>query len=236
MIPLGDNVVRTSTAFVTYTLIALNILGFFIELGQGANIEAFIRTWGTVPALIGQWQTYPLILITLVTSIFLHGGWMHLIGNMIFLSVFGKSVEDEMTPGRYLLFYLICGVAANLLQVYFSPGSTVPGIGASGAIAGVLGAYLLLYPRARVFLFIPLLFWWPIIELPAFIVLLGWFGIQLLNGVASLSAAQTGTGGVAYWAHVGGFVTGMVLVLPFSRKRRHPIRYYDAWQHGSVNA
>jgi len=236
MIPIGDNVVRTSTAFVTYALIALNSFVFFIELGQGPHIEAFIRTWGTVPALIAQWKTYPSILLTLVTSMFLHGGWMHIIGNMIFLAIFGRSVEDEMGGVRFAVFYFICGIVANLLQVFFSQGSSIPGLGASGAIAGVLGAYLLLFPRARVFLFIPLLFWFPIIVLPGVFVLGAWFLIQLLNGVSGLTSQHAATGGVAYWAHVGGFIAGMVLVIPFSRARRHPIRYYDAWQHGSVNS
>ncbi len=235
MIPIGDNIVRTGTAFGTYFLIMLNIFIFFIELGQGPNIENFIHTWGTVPAYLEQWKTYPLVLTTLITSIFLHGGWMHLIGNMIFLSVFGKSVEDEMGTRRFVIFYLVCGIAANILQVYFSPGSEVPGVGASGAIAGVLGAYLLYFPGARVFLFVPLLFWFPIIVLPSVIVLGGWFAIQLLNGVASLSTVPTATGDIAYWAHVGGFLAGIILVKPFSRRRRHYIRYYDAWQHGSIN-
>ncbi len=228
MIPLGDNVPSERTAFVTYTLIAVNVLVFFWELVLGARADALISFWGTTAVDIVNWQQNPLVLSTLVTSVFLHGGWLHLIGNMLYLAIFGDNVEGIMGHRRFLFFYLLCGVAANVAQVIIAPSSTIPGIGASGAIAGVLAAYLLCFPRARVFVGIPLLIYMEVIALPAILVLGFWFVVQLFNGVAAIGMSSEATmGGVAWWAHVGGFGTGVLLTPLLRQRRRHPFRYLD---------
>ncbi len=229
MIPLGDNVPSERTPFVTYTLIAVNVLVFFWELVLGTQADAFINAWGTTAVDIISWRQNPLVLSTLVTSVFLHGGWLHLIGNMLYLAIFGDNVEGIMGHRRFLFFYLLCGVAANVAQVIIAPSSTIPGIGASGAIAGVLAAYLLCFPRARVFVGIPLLVYMEVIALPAILVLGFWFVVQLFNGVAAIGMSSEATmGGVAWWAHVGGFATGMLLTPLLRQRRRHPFRYLDA--------
>jgi membrane associated rhomboid family serine protease len=231
MIPLGDNVPSERTAFVTYTLIAVNALVFFWELALGARADAFISSWGTTAVGIINWQQNPLVLSTLVTSVFLHGGWLHLIGNMLYLAIFGDNVEGIMGHLRFLFFFLLCGVAANVAQVIIAPSSTIPGIGASGAIAGVLAAYLLCFPRARVFVGIPLLIYMEVIALPAILVLGFWFVVQLFNGVAAIGMSSEATmGGVAWWAHVGGFGTGILLTPLLRQRRRHPFRYLDTME------
>ncbi len=146
---------------------------------------------------------------------FLHGGWLHLLGNMLFLHIFADNVEDVLGHGRFLLFYLLCGVTSFAAQIVFQPNSMVPNVGASGAIAGVLGAYFLLFPRARVVTLVPLLLFFPIIEVPAFLFLGLWFLIQFLSGAASLGHSSAVSGGTAWWAHIGGFVVGMLLLKPF---------------------
>jgi membrane associated rhomboid family serine protease len=228
MIPLGDSVPSERTPFITYSLIALNVVVFFVELVMGRAADNFIMTWGTVPIDIIHWRQAPWALLTLVTSTFLHAGWLHLIGNMLYLGVFGDNVEGIMGHKRYLFFYLVCGVAANVAQVFIAPTSQLPGIGASGAIAGVLGAYLLCFPRARVFVGIFLLIYMEVIALPAILVLGFWFIIQLFNGVATVSlAGQAAVGGVAYWAHIGGFLAGLILTPLLRQRRRHAFRYLD---------
>lgn len=228
MIPLGDSVPSERTPFVTYTLIALNVIVFVWELLLGSQADNFLTTWGTVPASIVNWQRDPLVLFTLVTSAFLHAGWLHLIGNMLYLAIFGDNVEGIMGHKRYLAFYLVCGIAASLAQVLLSPTSTVPGIGASGAIAGVLAGYLLCFPRARVFVGIPLLIVMEVIALPAVVVLGFWFVVQLFNGVAAISTASAAAaGGVGWWAHIGGFIAGLVLTPLLRQQRRHHFRYLD---------
>jgi Uncharacterized membrane protein (homolog of Drosophila rhomboid) len=160
-----------------------------------------------------------------VTSLFLHGGWFHLIGNMLYLWIFGNNVEDRMGHVGFLLFYLLCGIAASLAEVFLKPGSALPTIGASGAIAGVLGAYFLLYPKAKVILLIPVfLFFFFTVQVPAVVVLGLWFVMQLFSGVSQLGIS-TESGGVAYWAHAGGFIAGMVLMPFFRCSRRSPLRY-----------
>ena len=146
---------------------------------------------------------------------FLHGGWMHILGNMLYLHIFGDNVEDMLGRGRFLAFYLLCGAASFLAQILFQSHSMVPNVGASGAIAGVLGAYFLLFPRARVLTVIPLFIFFPVVEIPAFFFLGIWFLIQFLSGAASLGASSALSGGVAWWAHIGGFVAGMVLLRVF---------------------
>lgn len=228
MIPLGDSVPSDRTPFINYLLLALNVLVFFYEVVLGPDAETFIQVWGTTPADILMWRQEPGVLLTLVTSMFLHGGWFHLIGNMLYLAIFGDNVEGIMGHKRYLFFYLLCGVTANLAQVLISPGSTVPGVGASGAIAGVLGAYLLSFPRARVFVGIPLLLFMQVFALPAIVVLGLWFVIQLFNGIAAITVSSEATiGGVAWWAHIGGFLTGVILTPILRQRRRHQFRYLD---------
>ncbi len=228
MIPLGDNVPSERTPFVNYTLITLNVMVFFFELVAGPEVNNLINTWGAVPVRIIGWQQAPLTLITLVTSTFLHAGWLHLIVNMLYLGIFGDNVEGIMGHKRYLTFYLICGVAASLAQVFIASTSQIPAIGASGAVAGVLGAYFLCFPRARVFVGIPLLIIMEVITLPAVIVLGFWFVVQLFSGVATIGLpSEATTGGVAYWAHIGGFVAGLILTPLFRQRRRHPFQYLD---------
>ena len=212
MIPLGDSIRARRTPFVTYVLIALNVFFFFIELGQGPRLQEFILQWGAVPARIQRWNEDPAVLITLITSMFLHGGWLHLIGNMVYLWIFGDNVEDRLGHVRYLIFYLLGGIVAGLVQVWFSPGSPIPGIGASGAVAAVLGAYLVFYPSAHVLVGIPIFFWLEVVALPAILVLGFWFVTQFFSGLFSLALVDAAyTGGVAWWAHVGGFVAGLIL-------------------------
>jgi len=229
MIPLGDSVPSERTPFITYTLIALNVIVFFFELLAGPAGQHLIAQWGAVPAEIVYWQQAPWVLGTLITSMFLHGGWLHLIGNMLYLGIFGDNVEGIMGHKRYLAFYLICGVAASLAQVFIAPNSEIPEIGASGAIAGVLGAYILCFPRSRVFVGIFLLVFMQVITLPAVVVLVFWFIVQLFSGVAAIGVSSQATmGGVAYWAHIGGFVAGMILTPLLRQRRRHAFQYLDS--------
>lgn len=225
MIPIGDDVPGERFPFVTYGLIAVNVFVFLLELTLGPQLELFFRQWGVVPAqLVAHWQS-PAVLLTVFTSMYLHGGWWHLIGNMLYLWIFGNNVEDRMGHLGYFVFYTLCGVLAALAQVAVDPSSRVPSVGASGAIAGVLGAYLLLYPHARVYVLIPLFLIFTTVAVPAVIVLVSWFLVQLFNGVAGLAVMTAQTGGVAFWAHIGGFLAGMVLMPFFRQKRRLPYRY-----------
>jgi len=227
MIPLRDDVPSERLPIVTYGIIGLNLLVFLWELSLGPALTRTVRLLGVTPlALVGGWRDSPWVFITLLTSQFLHAGWVHLFGNMLYLWIFGDNVEDTMGRGRFLAFYLICGVVANLAQVAINPRSTLPLIGASGAIAGVLGAYLLLFPWARVLVAVPIFFYLRIIAVPAVLVLGTWFVTQLFSGLAAITLASQVTGGVAWWAHVGGFVTGMILIRFFKRRRRPPFIYY----------
>ncbi len=216
MIPLYDTLHSRRFPLVNWLLIALNVLVFLYELSLSpAGLDRLTRTWGLVPALLARHPAQAWI--TIFTSMFLHGGWFHIISNMWVLFIFGDNVEDRMGGARYLVFYLLSGVAAALMQAFILPGSNTPTIGASGAIAGVLGAYLILYPRAKVASLVPILFIFTIIEIPAFIFLLFWFVSQLFSGWLTLQG--TAGSGVAWWAHVGGFVFGMVAVGLFSRRQ-----------------
>jgi membrane associated rhomboid family serine protease len=227
MFPLRDNVPSRQFPLVTVLLIVINVAIFLFEVSLGSAVHAVTRTFGVVPArLVNQWQD-PRVLFTLFSSMYLHGGWTHLLGNMWYLWIFGDNVEDRMGWLRFFIFYTASGVVAGLLQVAAAPRSTIPMIGASGAIAGVLGAYLLLYPRARVSTLVLVFYFIRIVWLPAVVVLGGWFLIQLLNGLASLNVTMQ-TGGVAWWAHIGGFVAGMLLLPIFRRRdRRPPPGYYS---------
>ena len=220
MIPLRDINPTTRRPYVTYALIALNVGIWLYEFMLGPALQTFVMRWGVVPYYLtqepslGSWMT-PL------TSMFLHGGWMYVIGNVWFLYVFGDNIEDALGRWRFLAFYLLTGLAAVAAQVLIEPASKVPMVGASGAIAGVLGGYLMLYPRARVVTLVPIFIFLQFIELPAWVFLFVWFGLQLLHGFFSLGDVGTG-GGVAFFAHIGGFVAGLGLVKLMKPKKRSP--------------
>jgi membrane associated rhomboid family serine protease len=225
MIPLRDNNPRRTVPVVTYVLVAANILAFLWELSLGRNLDQALFQVAFIPArywLPGNWG---FDLLTIVVSMFLHGGLLHIGSNMLYLWIFGDNIEDRLGHGLYLVFYLLCGVGATLAHAIFSPGSRLPAIGASGAIAGVLGAYILLYPHARVMTIIPIFFFITIRELPAIVILGLWFVLQLFSGVGSLGVPDAqDMGGVAYFAHIGGFVTGLAMIGVFGgfRKPRRP--------------
>jgi membrane associated rhomboid family serine protease len=189
----------------------------------GERLEPFLSKFGVVPRLVVEslYEPHALVgvVLPLFTSMFLHGGWLHLGGNMLYLWVFGDNIEDKLGRARYLIFYILCGLAAAILHVVIDPMSEVPTVGASGAISGVLGAYLLLFPKARIVTLIPIFVFLQVAELPALLVLGFWFVLQFFNGLVSLGYETAGMGGVAWWAHIGGFVAGMILVYPFRKFR-----------------
>ena len=222
MVPLRDDNPTSITPFVTYGLIAANVLVFFYELMllQQGRLEEFFQLWAVVPkqltasfgGTVGTVAVSPVPeWIPLFSSQFLHGGWLHLGGNMLFLWIFGNNVEDCLGHVKYLIFYLACGVLASLCHWFFSMGSEIPSLGASGAIAGVMGAYILRYPQARIVTLIPLGIFTTLIRIPAVFFLGFWFVQQALYSIASLSTNASGQGGVAYWAHAGGFAFGAIL-------------------------
>ncbi len=225
MIPFRDNIPSRRYPVVTCLLIAANVAVFLFQLTlSDGDLQKFVFTYGVVPARLHLIADHPLqalngTVVSVFASIFLHAGWLHLIGNMWYLWVFGDNVEDRMGRPGFLAFYFLCGAAASLIHIAFNVNSRIPSVGASGAIAGVLGAYLLSYPFARVLTLVPFIIIWPVIELPALLVLGSWFLIQLLNGWGTV-AATTQTGGVAWWAHIGGFVAGMILLGVFAQRRR----------------
>ncbi len=217
MMPIRDENPSRSTPYVTYALILANIavFGYEVLLALQGSLEEFIHTYGMIPALVVRGEA----VLTLLTSMFIHGGVFHLLGNMLYLYIFGDNVEDAMGHLRYLLFYITCGLAASALQIAVNPYSTLPNVGASGAIAGVLGAYFVTYPLARVHTIIFLGYFIRWVSLPAVVLLGFWFVFQLFAGTATLQAMKLDYGGVAYFAHVGGFVAGMLLVHVFRRRR-----------------
>ena len=230
MLPIRDDQVRYSTPWVTRFLIALNLLIYFFEASlDPRGFKMVIHQFGVVPyhlaAFLGGSTVYPLpaIVLPFFTSMFLHGSWLHVIGNMWFLYIFGDNVEDYLGHFKYLVFYILVGLIAMLTQAAVDVHSTVPTVGASGAIAGVLGAYFVLYPRARVLTWFFVIVVW----VPAWIVLGYWFVLNFLSGTASALAMQRqNMGGVAFWAHVGGFVSGALLVKVFGeRSRRYPYAF-----------
>ena len=212
MIPIGDdNSQRRLVPVVTWILVILNVAVFLLELMGG---DVFIMMWSFIPARFMQDSAGNMI--TIFTSMFMHAGWFHLIGNMLYLIIFGDNVEDRFGHVKFLLFYVLCGFIAMLAQLIAAPYVTIPNLGASGAIAGVLGAYLVLFPRRRVRV---LLGWW-IVHLPALIVIGGWILIQVLSSLGSLSGSASAAGGVAYMAHIGGFLSGLVLSFFFRNRVR----------------
>ena len=224
MFPLYDTVRSRTFPLINLTLILANVLAFLYELQlDPAVLKEFIFTWGLVPARIisnpdTAWTTF-------FSSMFLHGGWFHILNNMWVLFIFGDNVEARMGKIRYLVFYLLSGVAAGLLQSFILSSSAVPMIGASGAVAGVLGAYLILFPRSRIASLVPIFFIFTIVEIPAMLFLIFWFVSQLYSG---LFAVQGGGGsGIAWWAHIGGFLFGILMVSFFAVKKR---TVYSSWQ------
>lgn len=223
MIPLRDRNPAKHFPIITVMLIIVNILLFFYQLSLGLRLEEFLYNFSVIPNEIQKAIHFdifrPLIFVTFVTSLFLHGGWLHLIGNMLYLWIFGDNIEDKLGHMRFLLFYLLCGIAASVVHIYIEPTSTLPTIGASGAISGVLGGYVIMFPRARVLTLVPIFLFIRIVELPAYLILGLWFVIQFFNGMLALGHTATGMGGVAWWAHIGGFIAGIIFVIPFRKYR-----------------
>jgi membrane associated rhomboid family serine protease len=231
MIPLRDDQPRFSTPFVTYFLIAINLVIYYGEFMLSPRDErSLLYQFGLIPAHVvavitgASHAPVATALVPIFTSMFLHGSWMHVIGNMWFLWIFGDNIEDYLGHFNYLVFYLLSGVSAAMAQVILSPDSRVPTVGASGAIAGVLGAFFLLYPKARVLTWFPLIFFF---YLPAWVLLGFWFVMQFVSGTVSSAAEAGQRGGVAFWAHVGGFIAGILLIKVFPER---PRRYrYGTW-------
>jgi membrane associated rhomboid family serine protease len=232
VIPLRDANPTRRTPVVTLSLIVACFVVFAGELfvlwqGGEEALNAFIERWGTVPAELtaavraGDWLSRPIL--DVFTSMFLHGGWLHLLGNMLYLWIFGNNVEDRMGRVLFLLFYLAGGVAAVAGQTLIDPTSTDPMIGASGAIAAVLGAYLVLFPRARIQSLVFLGFFYQLIDVPAVIVLGFWFVLQVIDGIGSLGATDSTLVNVAFFAHIGGFVAGALVALPFRLRAQRPL-------------
>lgn len=220
MLPLKDDLKTSTRPYVVYVILIINVVVYLYELSLGPALNDFVRQFGVTPLYLFNPRSMGDYL-TILTSMFIHSdSIMHIIGNMLFLWIFADNVEDRMGHLKFLGFYLVCGIAAALLQSAISPNSTIPMIGASGAVSGVLGAYILLFPKARVLALIPLGFFLRISYLPSFIFLGIWFLYQFLFGVSSIGAG----GGVAYFAHIGGFVAGLILAFPF-KKRRKNIEY-----------
>lgn len=220
MIPLRDVIPSRTTPGVTIALVGLNLLVYLFQLMLSERgHDAFIHAFGVVPAYFS--------IVSALTSIFVHGSLAHLAGNMLFLWIFGDNVEDRLGHGRFLWFYLACGLLAAIAQVVLEPDSVVPMVGASGAIAGVMGAYLVLYPHSRVLMLFPFPLF--LFELPALVFLGLWFVVQFLNGISQLALLEQGalTGGVAFWAHVAGFLAGLILVVFMKRPERTRVDWWD---------
>jgi len=218
MIPLKDNISSKTYPIINYLLIVLNTVVFIYELRMDKLLDKFIIKWGLVPVKFfsdfsNNWQT-------IFSSMFIHDGWLHFLGNMLFLFIFGDNVEDKLGHIKYFIFYIFCGFIACLLQLFFSIGSKIPMIGASGAIAGVLGAYFIFFPHAKILTLIPFGFFWRIIPIPAFFFLGIWFLIQFFSGTLSFAVnlVSHDSGGIAFWAHLGGFICGFMLAI-FIRRR-----------------
>lgn len=221
MIPLRDTQPSYSFPFVTVAIILFNAVAFLYEFSLDPyELNHFIAQYGLIPARFA-WMD-------VLTSIFLHGGWMHLIGNMWFLWIYGDNIEDILGHAPFLVFYLACGVAATLVHVLFNMDSRVPTVGASGAIAGVMGAYIVKFPHSRITTLVPVFVFLTTMEIPAYVILAYWFVIQFFSGVGSVGHSQVSQGGVAWFAHVGGFVAGMLLIL--AMKTRERWRGYSDWR------
>jgi membrane associated rhomboid family serine protease len=228
MIPLRDNIPSSKFPAATLSIIVINVLVFLYELRLGPHLEDLLASFAVIPANytdpeVGHFLTLSQKIFAFFSSMFLHGGWIHLLGNMWTLWIFGDNVEDRLGRTRYVLLYLTGGIAAALMHIFTNANSPVPTIGASGAIAAVMGAYFRFYPFARVETLVPPFFFGPTFVLPAVLFLGGWFLLQFFNGAMSLGARGHGFSGVAWWAHVGGFAFGFVICL-FARRERVPPR------------
>jgi hypothetical protein len=222
MIPLRDSQPSRSIPVVTAMLIAINVAVFLYEMGlDGFSRNEFVASYAMIPARL---QVHAPL-----TSMFLHGGWMHLIGNMWFLWIYGDNIEDILGRARYLFFYLASGLAAGAVHAVFHPDSLAPTVGASGAIAGVMGAYMVKFPHARIVMLVPLFVFMTTMEIPAYLVLLYWFAIQLFSGVGDLGRAGIQQGGVAWFAHIGGFLAGMALIVTLKTQERYRWRKDLHW-------
>lgn len=224
MFPLKDTIRSRTFPAVNTTIIALNLLVYSYEFLIGRRVDHFIQLFGLTPVRFfwGLHHNLADAILPMFSSMFVHGGLIHVLGNMWFLYIFGDNVEDRVGHGRYVAFYLLCGVTAALAQTMLSPSSTIPMVGASGAIAGVLGAYFLLFPHARVLTLVPIFIFIQLMEVPAVVFLLLWFLFQFIQG--SLSPIL-GQGGTAWWAHIGGFVAGMALIYLFKKPERTTLYY-----------
>ena len=214
MIPLRSSEPHYTPSRVTLLIILVNVLVFLFELslGNGYRLNYFIAQYGIVPAHL---QLY-----SILTSMFIHGGFLHIAGNMWFLWIFGRGIEDILGHGKFLFFYLACGVAAAVTQILVNPATTIPTVGASGAIAGVMGAYLIKFPRARIVTLVVIIVFLTTVDIPAAFLLLYWFAIQFFSGVGSIGYSQASSGDIAFFAHVGGFLAGMGLILILPTKQR----------------
>jgi len=226
MIPLKNDIPRTTFPLIVLILILINVLIFFHEISLGKSLEVFIKDYGAIPVkfLSNRGDLFSRI-SPLITSLFLHGSWLHLFGNMWFLWIFGSSIEDRIGHVRFIMFYLGCAVASGLAHIYVNPASAIPTIGASGAISGILGAYLILYPFARILTAVPIFFFLYFIKLPSFFFLGLWFLIQFFSWTSSIVTKETVTEGVAWWAHIGGFASGVILIPVFlirTKRRKNP--------------
>jgi membrane associated rhomboid family serine protease len=223
MIPLRSTERVYARSVATGTLIALNVLVFLYQASMPQYVlSGFVERWGIVPdAISGH-------LYTLFTGMFLHGGWMHLLGNMLFLWVFGRNVEDLIGSGRFVIFYFLVGLISGVVQIIANPYSRIPTIGASGAIAGVMGAYLIKFPRTRIVTLVPIIIFITTMEIPAALMLLWWFVIQLASGFGSLGERDYTGGGTAWFAHIGGFIAGMLLIRAFPAVTRRWRNWQDA--------
>jgi membrane associated rhomboid family serine protease len=224
MFPIHDDQPRYSKPVITILLIVLNVAVFLHEMQlDDFSRNYFIGHFGLIPERLSH--NY----LSLITSQFLHGGWLHIIGNMLFLWAFGRSLEDAMGGLKFLVFYLLCGIAAGLTQVFFNLGSHVPTVGASGAIAGVMGAYLLKFPRARILSVVFIVVFITRIDIPAIFLIPYWFLIQLFNGVGSIGYSNVAEGGTAWFAHIGGFLSGLLLVNVMGTQSRYMRRRDVSW-------
>lgn len=218
MIPLRDTIPSRTFPIITISLIIVNILIFFCEVSMGPNLEKLVFTYGLIPRkyfLVPYLSRYT----PFFTAMFLHGGWMHVLSNMWYLWIFGDNVEGAMGHRRFLLFYMLCGIAAGLTHIYTHPSSSLPTIGASGAVSGVMGGYFILFPYARITTLVFVFFFISIVQIPAIFFLFFWFMIQFFNGAFSIVSPHAFSG-VAWWAHIGGFIWGIILVLMFKKRER----------------
>ncbi|MEJ7606807.1 MAG: rhomboid family intramembrane serine protease [Bryobacteraceae bacterium] len=222
MIPLRDTQPSNTTPYVTVAIIAVNILTFLYQFSlHDYELNWFISRYAIVPERFQY--------LDMLTSMFLHGGWMHLIGNMWFLWIYGDNVEDILGHSKYLLFYLGCGIAAGIVHVLLNSYSRIPTLGASGAIAGVMGAYMVKFPHSRIITLVPIFVFLTTMEIPAAFMLLYWFALQIFSGVGSIGESNVSRGGVAWFAHVGGFVAGIILIYVMGAKERYRNRRDLSW-------